>query len=150
MQQEDYEIEISATREAVWQVLEDAKSWHRWNTYIEYAHLNGNLTNGINGSFKVSTQKLGGINPAFLYFIIKNSIAYASFTIRIRLFLCTLNITYTLIEDNNHTKVRCSVRLCGILSGHYQKKHGAFTKSAVGSTLGKLKSTVEALKFPRY
>jgi len=149
MEQEDYEIETAASREAVWQVLEDAKNWNRWNTYIEYAHLNGSLANGTNGSFKAATQKPGRGKSFFLYFKIKNCIPYRSFTISIKLFLCTLDIAYTLVEDHDHTTIQCRIKVYGPLSWHYQKRYGAFIKSSTDASLAKLKSAVEALKIPR-
>jgi hypothetical protein len=118
MWQEETVLEINSKKGEIWSLWTDVKNWNKWIVGVEYSYLNGYFENGANGSLKTFI----GSNSLFLFFVLKNCIFNKSFIMEIKLTLCSMNIGYELIEEENRVKIKHYIKIRGPLT-FIHKKH---------------------------
>ena len=130
---EEFVMETNAQKEKIWSLWADVTNWNKWYAGIEYAYLNGNFENGINGSFKT----FDGVESAYHCFELRDCIPQKSFTGRIHLPLCILDLRHILIEEDTTLKIKHYIKMYGVLEFRY--------KSIGANMAKKLPGTVKAL-----
>jgi hypothetical protein len=115
---EEFIFETNSPKDRIWSSWIDVNNWNKWDAGIEYSHLNGHFENGTYGSFKTSD---GGAKALYLSFEIKNCIHNKSFTGRIKLTLCTIDLGYELIEEDTKLKTKYYIKIYGLLTFVYKR-----------------------------
>ena len=112
MKQSNYHFSFSVTvdnsLEKVWEVLTDVQSWHKWDTEIIEAKLDGNFVLGAKGTMKPKT------GPK-LKFYISEIEPYKSYTFNTNMPVGELVIKRTLNFVNNEIEFKDDIQFTGFL-----------------------------------
>ena len=102
------------TKEEIWKVWQDVNNWHKWDTDIEYAVLNGPFEVGA----KFLLKPKGGPKVNLEFIEVEPLKAYTDFT---RFPLAKMYGEHTIHETKNGLEIQCTIRLKGPLSIVWRK-----------------------------
>ena len=139
MWQQEFETETNSTKEKIWDLWSDVTNWNKWNAAVEYSYINGNFQNGINGTFKLAD----GAESYFLFYKLIDCIPNKSFTKRIKLAFCIIDIGYKLCEENSKLKINHFIKIYGLLSFIHKKTIGICMTKKMPVTVKKLVELAE-------
>ena len=120
MWQKEYVVEANTDKEKIWSLWTDVENWNKWNTGIEYSHLNGRFEKGAWGSFKTIVN----MNPYYYLFQLSECVKNKLLTIKIRLSLGAMEIRHEMTEENDKLKIKQYIILYGPLTFIHKRTIG--------------------------
>jgi hypothetical protein len=104
----NFTIPLNTTKAKAWQTLIDVEHWHKWDTELIQAKLEGIFENGAKGTMKPKTGPV-------LHFFISDFVPHQSYTINTKMPVGQLIIKRSLTESNNQIFFTDEIMFVGFL-----------------------------------
>lgn len=129
-------LSTTASKEQIWKLWSEVKSWQQWDKEIEYADLFGDFKAGTKGVLK----PLGEPKTDF---IVLHTEFLTSFSDRTYLPLCKMDFIHQIKEEAGELKVTHRVEMTGLLSFLFAKIIGKNIAKGLPSAVANLVALAE-------
>lgn len=130
-------LKTTAPASEVWRIWTDVAQWHTWDTGLQQASLAGPFRKGAEGTL-ISTQ---GRKTKFVVTKVDEGTSY---TFKTRLPLGSLQITRSLVTEDNVVLFTHEVRFKGLTGGMFAKMLGKGFREMLPGAMETIKRQAEA------
>ena len=127
----------TASKQQIWQIWADVENWPQWDTELDMAHIEGELKQGVIGSFQPK-------NAPVLPFEITECIPGETYTFSAQMPLCQLNVKRYFSENEaGQLEFIHEISFVGLLSWLFGRFVGQRIQKVLPSVMEQLRAIAE-------